>query len=96
MREIIASHQQTLSLAICNLCVVVFKSNQLNFSDKVCFAIYEQQKRISYEPPHDKTNKMICAHSEDSDQPGHPSGLGRVLAVRMKKHWAINYLFSAQ
>ena len=24
-----------------------------------------------YEPPHDKTNKMTCAHSEDSDQPGH-------------------------
>ena len=23
------------------------------------------------EPPHDKTNKMICAPSEDSDQPGH-------------------------
>ena len=24
-----------------------------------------------YEPPRDKTNKMICAPSEDSDQPGH-------------------------
>ena len=24
-----------------------------------------------FEPPHDKTNKMICASSEDSDQPGH-------------------------
>ena len=24
------------------------------------------------EPPHDKTNKMACAPSEDSDQPGHP------------------------
>ena len=23
------------------------------------------------EPKHDKTNKMTCAHSEDSDQPGH-------------------------
>ena len=23
------------------------------------------------EPPHDKTNKMACAPSEDSDQPGH-------------------------
>ena len=27
------------------------------------------------EPPHDKTNKMTCAHSEDSDQPGHPPSL---------------------
>ena len=23
-----------------------------------------------YEPPHDKTSKMTCAPSEDSDQPG--------------------------
>ena len=27
------------------------------------------------EPPHDKTNKMICAPREDSDQPGHPLSL---------------------
>ena len=25
-----------------------------------------------YELPHDKTNKVACAPSEDSDQPGHP------------------------
>ena len=25
-----------------------------------------------YEPQHDKTNKMTCVPSEDSDQPGHP------------------------
>ena len=25
------------------------------------------------EPPHDKTNKVTCASSKDSDQPGHPS-----------------------
>ena len=24
-----------------------------------------------FEPAHDKTNKMACAPSEDSDQPGH-------------------------
>ena len=36
-------------------------------------------------PPHDKTNKMASAHSEGSDQPGHPSSLIRVFAVRMKK-----------
>ena len=34
------------------------------------------------EPAHDKTNKMTCAPSEDSDQPGHPSSLIRVFAVR--------------
>ena len=45
-----------------------------------------------FEPPHDKTNKMVCAPSEDSDQPGHPPSLIWVLAVSMKKAWA----FSAQ
>ena len=29
---------------------------------------------------HDKTNKMACAPSEDSDQPGHPPSLIRVFA----------------
>ena len=28
-----------------------------------------------YEPPHDKTNKMACTPSEDSDRPGHPPSL---------------------
>ena len=36
------------------------------------------------ESPHDKTNKMAWAPSEDSDQPGHPPSLIRVFAVRMK------------
>ena len=35
-----------------------------------------------FEPPRDKTNKMACAPSEDSDQPGHPPSLIRVFAVR--------------
>ena len=34
------------------------------------------------EPPHDKTNKMAYAPSEDSDQPGHPPSLIRIFAVR--------------
>ena len=32
-------------------------------------------ERMKNEPPHDKTNKMTCAPSEDSDQPGHPPSL---------------------
>ena len=34
-------------------------------------------KRMSvlFEPSHDKTNKMACAPSQDSDQPGHPHSL---------------------
>ena len=36
----------------------------------------------TYEPAHDKTNKMACVPSEDSDQPGHPPCLIRVFTVR--------------
>ena len=36
-----------------------------------------------FELPRDKTNKMICAPSEYSDQPGHPPSLIRVFAVRL-------------
>ena len=43
------------------------------------------QVRVSYELPHDKTNKMTGVPSEDSDQPGHPPSLIRVFAVHMKK-----------
>ena len=48
------------------------------------------------EPPNDKTNKVACAPSEDTDQPGHPPALIRVFAVRMKKSWVLSYLLSAQ
>ena len=37
-----------------------------------------------------------CAPSKDSDQPGHPPSLIRVLAVRMKKAWVLSYPLSAQ
>ena len=49
-----------------------------------------------YEPPHDKTNRMACAPSEDSDQPGHPPSMIRVLAVCMKKAWVLSYQVSTQ
>ena len=39
---------------------------------------------LKYEPQHDKTNKMTCAHSEDWTQPGQPS-VWSVFAVCMKK-----------
>ena len=50
----------------------------------------------TFEPPHHKTSIMIYAPSEDLDQPGHLPSLFRVFAVRVKKHWALNYLLSAQ
>ena len=34
--------------------------------------------RSIFEPAHDKSNKMACAPSEDSDQPGHSPRLIRV------------------
>ena len=33
--------------------------------------------------PRDKTNKVACAPSEDSDQPGHPSSQIKVFALRL-------------
>ena len=50
----------------------------------------------TYEPPHDKTNILACAPSEDSDQPGHPPSLLRVFTVCMKKAWVLSYPLSAQ
>ena len=49
-----------------------------------------------FELPHDKTNKMACAPSENSDQPGHPPSLIRVFTVRMKKAWILSYPLSTQ
>ena len=34
-----------------------------------------------YKPVHDKTNKMTCVPSEDSNQPGHPPSLTSVFTV---------------
>ena len=48
------------------------------------------------EPPPDKTNKMNCAPSEDTDQPGHLPSLIRVFAVRMKKAWVLSYPLSVK
>ena len=47
------------------------------------------------EPPHDKTNKMACAPSEDSYQHVHPPSLIRIFAVHMKKAWVFSYPLSA-
>ena len=50
------------------------------------------QKRLTTnEPPHDKTNKMVCAPSEDSDSLGIS-----VFADRMKKTCVLSYPLSAQ
>ena len=56
----------------------------------------EPKQNNIIEPAHDKTYKMACAPSEDSDQTGHPPSLIRVFAVLMKKVWALSYPLSAQ
>ena len=63
---------------------------------RLCFNDFIYNTSITYEPPHDKTNKMACAPSKDSDQPGHPPSLIRVFAVRMRKAWVPSYPLSAQ
>ena len=37
---------------------------------------------LLFESAQDKTNKMACATSEDSEQPGHPPSLIRIFVVR--------------
>ena len=56
----------------------------------------QDKTSFSNEPPHDKTNKMICSPSEDSDQPEHAPSLIKVFAVRMKKFWVLIYPLIAQ
>ena len=51
---------------------------------------------LTHEPPQDKTNKMACVPSEDSDQSGHPPSLISVFAVRMMKAWTLSYQLSVQ
>ena len=58
--------------------------------------VSEDGFNMKIEPRHDKTNKMICVPSEDSDQPGHPPSLIRVCAVHLKQKWVLSYPLSAQ
>ena len=39
------------------------------------------QNTVTFEPAHDKTNKLACAPSEDLNQPGRPPSLTRVFAA---------------
>ena len=43
-----------------------------------------------------QNQKIECAPSEDSDQPGYPLSLIRVFTVGMKKAWVLSYPLSAQ
>ena len=62
---------------------------------RIMLFLWSRPTTDSFEPRHDKTNKM-SAPSEDSDQPGHLPSLIRVFAVCMKKAWILGYPLSAQ
>ena len=51
---------------------------------------------VDFELKHDKTNKMTCKPSEDSDQPAHPGSLIRIFVVCMEKSWVFGYPWNAQ
>ena len=63
---------------------VVLKADRQKTSDT-------HKIECTYEPPHDKTNKMVCAPSEDWSVLA-----SAVLAVRMKKDWVLSYPLGAQ
>ena len=65
-------------------------------SQSIDITLFNSCDNYTIEPPHDKTNKMACAPSEDSDQPGHPPSLIRVFPVYMKEPQVLGYLLSAQ
>ena len=46
-----------------------------NFYVNIIDKMQMEPIKILFEPPHDKTNKVTCAPSEDSDQSGHPPSL---------------------
>ena len=80
LKNFIASRLPTLDLWLWHFCICSIRCSAWNTN----------------EPPQDKTNKVVCAPSEDSDQPGHPPSLIRVFDVRMKKTWTLSYPLSAQ
>ena len=81
--------------------VIYFPSDSLKFTQYSLINIRQMKfwsmvGKHAFEPPLDKTNKLACAPSEDSDQPGHPPSLIRVFAVHIKKAWVLSYPLSAQ
>ena len=77
------------------ICQTIYASLILQNSHcfvKVCTPYYNFLTCYKpFEPWHDKTNKMACTASEDSDQPRHPLSLIKVFAVRMKKACVLSY-----
>ena len=58
--------------SVCWLWLSNSPSSQLHIINVRENGLFNLHVTNTFEPPHDKTNKMACAPSEDSDQPGHP------------------------
>ena len=61
--------------------VAILKDANVKYSSFNILEDEEVRQGKVYLSCHDKTNKMTCAPSKDSDQPGHPPSLLRVFAV---------------
>ena len=79
---------KTSSCTCCSVCLYCVCKVSDGFS--------KSSGTIWSEPPQDKTNKMICAPNEDSDQPGHPPSLIRAFAVRSMGSWGSNVSLCGQ
>ena len=66
------------------------------WQNAVDLRIQQVRDTSANEPPHDKTNKMACAPSEDCAQLGHLPSLIKVFIVRLKKACVLSYPWSAQ
>ena len=75
--------------------VIANKNEEIFIPASCIFLPYSVKTKLN-EPVHDKTNKMACVSSEDSDQPGHQPSLIRPFTVCMNKAWVLSYPLSAQ
>ena len=89
-------YQKSVSLWVCPLHKKKNGAACSATGTSFCYFTSLASKKSTYEPPHDKTNEMARAPSEDSEQPGHPPSLIRVFAVRIKKAGVLSYPLSAQ
>ena len=53
------------------------------------FKKLEDGEILLHKSEYDKSNKITCEPSEDSDQPGHQPSLIRVFTVNLKKVWVL-------
>ena len=76
---------------------ILLQSHVNYFSDIFLCVCFLHTSSIIYKRAMTWQNQQNeCAHSEDSDQPGHPPSLIRVFTVRMKTRWVLSYPLSAQ